>query len=173
MESKSLYQLTEEFKKIQSMIEDDEADEQTLIDTLDSIDWTKDFEEKADSYVMVIRNTEVSIGADKGQIEAIEKILGELKAGVKVKENRIKRMKENLCGAMIKVGKTKFDSQRFKFWTQKTSPATVIEEGKTIPLDYYYTPEPEVDKAKITKDLKNGVKLDFAHLEQHDIVRFK
>ena len=171
MESKSLYQLTEEFVQIQSMMESE--NDQAFIDTLDSIDWEKNFEEKCDGYVMVIRNTEVSIGADKGQIEVIEKILDELKSGVKTKENHIKRMKESLYGAMIKVGKTKFDSQRFKYWTQKTTPAMVLNEGKTVPLDYMTNPAPEIDKAKITKDLKAGVKLDFAHLEQREIVRFK
>ena len=173
MESKSLNQLTEEFMQIQAMVEDDDADEQTLIDTLDSIDWTKDFEAKADGYVMTIRNIEVSIGSDEGQIAAIEKILEGLKASKKAKENSVKRMKESLCDAMIKVGKTKFQSQNFKFWTQKNPASVVIDKPEEIPLEFYRVPEPEVNKAAIKEALQKGESLPFAHLEVKDGVRFR
>lgn len=169
----TLYELTETFKQIQSMVEDDGADEQVLTDTLDSIDWNEDFEEKCDSYVMVIRNTEVSIGADDGQIEAIEKILNDLKKSKAAKENKVRRMKESLCDAMVKVGRTKFRSSRFSFWTQKTTPTVVIQEEATVPMEYLILQEPKVDKKKIADDLKKGEKLDFARLESHDIVRFR
>ena len=169
----SLYELTETYRQIQMMVEDEQADEQVLNDTLDSIDWTTDFEEKCDNYVMVIRNTEVSIGADEGQIKVIEKYLEDLKNGVKVKKNRVSRMRENLCSAMIKVGKPKFESQRFKYWTQKNPASVVIDNPENIPMEFYRVPEPEINKAAIKEALQKGEKLDFAHLEQKEGVRFK
>lgn len=168
----TLYELTETFKQIQTMAEED-GDEQAFIDTLDSIDWTKDFEDKCDSYVMTIRNIEVSAGADEGQIQAIEKILADLKASKTAKENKVKRMKESLCDAMAKVGRTKFKTSRFSYWTQKTTPTVVIQEEATVPMEYLILQEPKVDKKKIADDLKKGEKLDFARLESHDIVRFR
>lgn len=168
----TLYELTETFKQIEAMAEED-GDEQAFIDTLDSIDWTKDFEDKCDSYVMTIRNIEVSAGADEGQIQAIEKILADLKASKTAKENKVKRMKESLYDAMAKVGKKKFQTSRFSFWTQTTTPAVVIPEEATVPMEYLIPQEPKIDKKRIAEDLKKGVKMDFASLDSHEIVRFR
>jgi len=168
----SLYELTETFKQIQAMLEDD-TDEQVLKDTLDSIDWDKDFEDKCDNYVMVIRNTEMSIASDNGQIEYLDKLLKSVKASKQAKENKIRRMKENMYDAMNKVGKTKFKSQRFSFWTQKNTPSLVIDNPANIPLEYFKIPEPEIDREAIKKALKDGAELGFAHLETTEGVRFK
>ena len=170
--SATLYELTEQFKQIQSMVEEDGSDEQVFLDTLDSIDWEHDFEEKADSYVMTIRNVEVSIGADEGQIEAIEKILKDLKDSKTRKENMVKRMKESLCNAMVATDHTKFKSKRFSFWTQETS-SVVIDDPANIPMDFYRVREPEVNKEAIKKALNNGETFEFAHLEKKSGVRFK
>ena len=170
---KTLYELTEEYKQIQAMVEDDGEDEQTLIDTLDSIDWTKDFEEKADSYVMVIRNAEVDIAADEGRIKAVEKILENMKKSKTAKENHVKRMKESLHSAMVTVGKPKFKTKMFSFWTQTNTPSVVIDKPEAIPMDYYRVPEPEVNKQAIKEALQKGEKLDFAHLEATEGVRFR
>lgn len=168
----TLYQLTETFKQIQSMVEDDGADEQVLTDTLDSIDWNEDFEEKCDSYVMVIRNTEVSIGADDGQIEAIEKILNDLKKSKAAKENKVKRMKESLCNAMVTTGKEKFKTEHFSLWTQKTSEVVITDEAG-VSMEYFTVPEPKISRTKIKDALKNGEKLPFARLEEKETLRFR
>lgn len=170
--SATLYELTEQFKQIQSMVEEEGADEQVFIDTLDSIDWEHDFEEKADSYVMCIRNAEIAVGADEGQIAAVEKILEELKKSKAAKENRIKRMKESLCNAMIQTGKTKFKSQRFSFWTQKTSEVVITDEAG-VSMEYYTVLEPKISKQKIKDALKKGETLPFARLDEKETVRFK
>ena len=172
MAEQTLYELTETFKEIQAMLEDD-TDEQVLIDTLDSIDWYKDFEDKCDNYVMVIRNTEMAIAADKGQIEYLDKLLKAVKDSKAAKENKIKRMKESMYDAMNKVGKTKFKSQRFSYWTQKNTPSLVIDNPENVPLEYFKTPAPEIDKEAIKKALKDGETFSFAHLETTEGVRFK
>ena len=170
--SATLYELTDTYRQIQAMVEDDDADEQVFIDTLDSIDWEHDFEEKADSYVMTIRNVEVAIGADEGQIAAIEKILKDLKDSKTRKENMVKRMKESLCKAMIETKHEKFKSKRFSFWTQ-ASTSVVIDDPTSIPMEFYRVKEPEVNKDAIKKALNNGETFEFAHLEKKDNVRFK
>lgn len=169
--AETLYELTETFKEIQAMAEDDNADEQAFLDTLDAIDWNKDFEDKCDSYVMVIRNTEIAIGSDDGQIAAIEKILEDLKKSKAAKENKIKKMKESLCKAMIAVDKPKFKSSRFSYWTQKTSEVVITDEN--VPFEFMTVPKPTVSKTKIKDALKKGEQLSFAHIEEHETVRFK
>ena len=168
----TLYELTDTYRQIQAMVEDDNADEQVFIDTLDSIDWEKDFEEKADGYVMTIRNVEVAIGADEGQIAAIEKVLKDLKDSKTRKENMVKRMKESLCNAMIATNHEKFKSTRFSFWTQP-STSVVIDDEANIPMEFYRVKEPEINKDAIGKALRSGEKFEFAHLESKQGVRFR
>ena len=172
MEGTSLYQLTETYKQIQAMVEED-GDEAAFEDTLDSINWNEDFENKCDGYAMVIRNVELSIAADKGQIEYLDKLLKAVKDSKTAKENKIKRMKESMYEAMNKVGKTKFKSQRFSYWTQKNTPSLVIDNPENVPLEYFKTPAPEIDKEAIKKALKDGETFSFAHLETTEGVRFK
>lgn len=171
--SETLYQIEEEWQQIASLVEDSEVDEQVFKDTLDAMDWNTRFKEKMDCYVMILRNTEVSIGSDEGQIKAIENILETLKSSKKAKENKMKYMKENMLRAMVSTGNTKFESEKFKYWTQKVTPALVIDKEEDIPLAYYTTPEPVVDKKAIREALKDGKKLGFAHLEEQQTVRFK
>lgn len=171
----SLYQLTETYQRLESMAQDDGVSEELFNQMLDDMDWKTDFEEKCDSYVEIIRNLEVAAGADRGQIESIEKILETIKESLTSKENKIKRMKENLCKGMIATHNEKFRTKKYSFWTQKTTPAVVIDG--VVPMEYLIAQEPKVDKKKLADDLKkaekDGKKIDFAHLESHEIARFK
>lgn len=170
MENTSLYELTGIFRQIQALAED--GDEQAFNDTLEAMNWNEDFENKCDSYVMVIRNLEVSIGADDGQIAAINEILDGIKKAKATKEARIKRLKSDMAKAMVAVDKTSFNSSRFKFWTQKVSEVVIDNETK-VPLAYMTTPKPQISKTLIKEALKNGEKLSFAHIEEKDSVRFR
>lgn len=170
MNNTSLYELTGIFLQLQAMAED--GDEQAFNDTLESLNWNEDFENKCDATVMVIRNLEVSIGSDEGQIEAINNILDEVKKAKAEKEAKIKRLKANMAKAMIAVDKPKFTTSKFKFWTQKTSEV-VIDNEANVPLDYMTTPKPQISKTLIKEALNKGEKLSFAHIEEKDTVRFK
>ena len=50
----TLYELTGQFLEIYNL----ELDEETKLDTLDSIDWQTDYEEKVENYIKVIKNIE-------------------------------------------------------------------------------------------------------------------
>ena len=62
---KSLFDLAEEYQQLQAMIED-ETDLQVFADTLEAIDWEKDFNDKADAYAAIILNMKVTIGSLDG-----------------------------------------------------------------------------------------------------------
>lgn len=57
----TLYELTGQFLDIYNM----ELDEETKLDTLDSIDWNSDYEEKVENYIKVMKNLEADIEARK------------------------------------------------------------------------------------------------------------
>lgn len=106
----SLYNLTADYEHVLNMLYDDEYDEQTVIDTLDSIEGA--IEDKADGYAMIIR----MVDADIESIKAEEARLASRRIAL---ENRKKRMKGNLYEAMKTVGKPKFKTSLFSFGIRK------------------------------------------------------
>lgn len=55
----SIYELTGEYLELMNMLEDEEVDEQTIIDTLEALDG--EIENKADNYAKIIRSLESDI----------------------------------------------------------------------------------------------------------------
>ena len=91
----SLFNLTEEFMELLSWLEDPEADQQAIADTLEGME--AELEDKAEAYCMVIRQIE----ADAKQYnEAAQEFLRKKT----VCEASIKRMKEALMKSMVATG---------------------------------------------------------------------
>lgn len=163
----SIYELTDDFLRIQEMMEDPELDPQTLADTFEAVDG--ELELKAESYAKVMKNLE-------GDIVAIKAEIDRLTSKKKAIENNIKNMKATLQGVMEATGKTKFKTDLFSFGIQKNAPSVVIdvEDVRDIPEDYLKFKEPEVDKTAIKAAINDGVDLSgIAHLEQSQSLRIR
>ena len=118
----SLYNLTADYEHVLNMLYDVEYDEETVIDTLDSIEGT--IEDKADGYAMIIR----MVDADIESIRAEEARLAGRRIAL---ENKKKRMKANLYETMKTVGKPKFKTSLFSFGIRKNggNRALVLDVG--------------------------------------------
>ena len=163
----SIYELTQDYLQILSMLEDPELDPQTLADTMEGIEG--EFEIKAENYAKVIKNLE-------GDILAIKAEVDRLTSKKRVIENNIKNMKTSLQVAMETTGKSKFKTELFSFSIQKNAPSVVIDEQyiENIPDKYLKYKEPEIDKIAIKDALKKGEDLTgIAHLEQSESLRIK
>ena len=163
----SIYELTQDYLQILSMLEDPELDPQTLADTMEGIEG--EFEIKAENYAKVIRNLE-------GDILAIKAEIDRLTSKKRVIENNIKSMKSNLQYAMEATGKTKFKTELFSFNIQKNAPSVVIdlEDLSKLPSQFIKQREIEADKTAIKEALKRGENLDgIAHWEQGESLRIK
>ena len=163
----SIYELTDDFLRIQEMMEDPELDPQTLADTFEAVDG--ELELKAESYAKVMKNLE-------GDIVAIKAEIDRLTAKKRAIENNIKNMKATLQNVMEVTGKTKFKTDLFSFGIQKNAPSVVIdvEDVRDIPEDYLKFKEPEVDKTAIKAAINDGVDLTgIAHLEQKFSLRIR
>ena len=162
----NIYEITQDYLKIMSMMEDPELDPQTLADTLEAIEG--ELEVKADNYAKVMKNLEGDIAAIKSEIER----LSEKK---KALENNIKNMKAALQGSMEITGKTRFKTELFSFGIQKNAPSVVIDTDiNNLPPEFLKFRDPEVNKTKIKEAIMNGENLDgFAHLEQGESLRIR
>ncbi|HIH8055742.1 TPA: siphovirus Gp157 family protein, partial [Streptococcus suis] len=149
----SIYELTGIFKQIAEM---EGIDEETKLDTLESIDWTEQFEEKVENTVKVIKNKE----AEKKQLkEEIDR----LTARYKSIDSDITRLKTGLQGAFEITGHDKVKTLLFTVSLAKNQPSVVVDE-ELLPKKYFViTKKP--DKNAIKELLNAGKKVKGAVLQ--------
>lgn len=160
----TLYELTADYQNILDMAEDPEIDSEVIADTLESLDY--EIEEKADGYAKVIRQ----LMADS---EGYKTEISRLTARKQTIDNNIARLKKSLEAAMIATNKRKFKTNLFSFNIQKNPASVVIDSTIYIPDEYLIEQEPKIDKERIKEDLKNGVEVEGAHLEQTESIRIR
>ncbi|QDI90244.1 siphovirus Gp157 family protein [Salicibibacter halophilus] len=159
----SLYELTDNYKLIQRLIEEG-ADAEKFTDTLQAIEDSIDG--KAEGYFYVIKNIESDINAMKAE----EKRLADRR---KAAENKVKRMKEDLTESMIETGKRKVKTPVFTANVQNNPPSVrVIDEG-LIPKAFFIEQEPKIDRKGLLNSLKEGDETEGAEIIQTESVRFK
>lgn len=151
----ALYELTGEYLQLLEMLEeDDRADEQVILDTLEGIEG--ELEIKADNYAKIIR--ELSAEAKKFEVEKKR-----LEARQATLENRAKMLKDNLFCAMKETGKVKFKTDLFSFGIQKNGGVQPMRLIPDVPVPAEYC-RMEPDNAKIREALAAGKELPFAQL---------
>lgn len=112
----TLYEITGELLDLQNMIEEG-VDPDVINDTIESVEF--DLEQKAEGYVMVIRNLEAQAKAIKEE----EKRLREKRLSA---ENGIERLKKRLFDSMNATGKKKLNAGVFTLSVQKNGGALPV-----------------------------------------------
>lgn len=113
----TLYDLTNDFLKLQTMMEDPEADPQAIADTMEALDYA--IEEKADGYVKVIKNLQ-------GSVDAIKLEINRLTVKKKHLDDSIQRLKTNLQESMVAMDKRKIKTDLFQISIQKNGGALPV-----------------------------------------------
>lgn len=149
----TLYELTGQFLDIYNM----DLDDETKADTLDSIDWQTNYEEKIENCIKVVRNKEADIEARKSEIERLTNLN---KADKRANE----RMLERIKSSMQLTGRDKVNTSLFKVSFRKSKAVEV--EDLLLPESYKVaTWKP--DKKRIKEDLKNGLEILGAKLVEN------
>lgn len=113
----NLYNLTADYLKLQSMLEDPEVDQQAVADTMEAMDYA--IEEKADGYVRVIKNLQ-------GSVDAIKLEIDRLTVKKKHLDDSIQRLKTNLQESMVAMDKRKIKTDLFQISIQKNGGALPV-----------------------------------------------
>ena len=161
---KTIYEITGDYFRLMEMAEEEDLDPQALADTLESLDG--EFEDKADGYAKILGQ----LAADAEVLKKEEKRLSDRR---KVLENNTKRMKETLQKAMEAIERPKFKTKLFSFGIQKNPPSVVVDDVEAVGVDYWEYPEPVINKKKMLEDLKAGVEVSGAHIEQGQSLRIR
>ena len=126
----TLYELTEQWKALLDMAEDEEVDTIALKDTFDAIEGS--IEEKAEGYAIVSRELDA-------EIDKLKKEEERLRNRRKAIEGKKDMLYTNLFKAMKVIGKTKFKTEHFTFAIQKNggiAPVIWIKPEVEIPEDF-------------------------------------
>lgn len=158
----SLYEITENMSNLRALFEAEEIDEQTLADTMESLN--ADMAEKTDGYGAYIADLNAEIEGCKIQI-------ARLTANKKRAESTIDRLKNNLYEAMRAAGQKKIKGALFTARIQKSRASVRVPDAKVIPEEYLIPQEPKVDKDAIYKAFKAGEEIAGAELVQTEGVR--
>lgn len=146
----TLYELTGQFLDIYNL----ELDEETKLDTLDSIDWQTDYENKVENYIKVIKNTEADVEARKNEIKRLTELN-------RSDERKNERMKEILKESMALTGHERVDTSLFKVSFRKSE---AVEVDDLLLPEAYKVATYKPDKKRLKEDLKNGLEILGAEL---------
>ncbi|MBF1724483.1 MAG: siphovirus Gp157 family protein [Streptococcus sp.] len=146
----TLYELTGIYQQIYDMDMDDE----TKQDTLESIDWTEDFENKVEGYVKVMKNLDADIEARKNEIDRLKKLND-------ADKSKKERMKTDLATSMELTGHEKVDTTLFKVSFRKSE---AVEVDDLLLPEAYKVATWKADKKRLKEDLKNGLEILGAEL---------
>lgn len=149
----TLYELTGQFLDIYNM----DLDDETKQDTLDSIDWNEDYENKVEGYIKVIKNLDADVEARKNEIDRLKK----LNDADKAKKDR---MKSTLEESMELTGRDRVDTTLFKVSFRRSK---AVEVDMVLLPDEYKKVEYKADKTALKRLLTDGQEIVGATLVEN------
>jgi hypothetical protein len=157
-----LYELTAAYSELEKLADNAESNDEEIAKWLDECEGA--LKEKATDIAKFIKNLDATA-------DAIADAESQMAARRKAIENRVKSIKQYLLRNMQSAGIQKIECPFFKIARQNNPASVVIDEEGRIPITYWRQPEPpppSIDKNALKDDLKNGVVVDGAHLEQSE-----
>ena len=160
----TLYELTNEYKRLYDMAEEMDLSPCDLKDTLDGMD--EELSEKADGYGKVIRQME----ADSDAIDTEIKRLQDRKKTIK---SNINRMKSFLKIAMDEAGKKEIYGELFKFKIRKNPPKLEILNESLVPKEFRIPQPDKIDKRAIMNEIRASGPVDWAEIVREESLQMR
>lgn len=160
----TLYSIKEQFLKLADM----DLDEQTLKDTLESLEF--DLEEKIDNISSLIKSLEAEETALKNEVD-------NLLTRAKSKAKKACDLKEYLFNTLKQLDRSKFETTRNVLIIKKNPVSVILDDDfqKYSSYEKYCITEiiSKPDKTRIKEDLKKGIEIKGARLEQKERLEIK
>ena len=153
----SLYELSQEYQALLEILEDGEASEEAINDTMGLI--LDDIEDKMEGYGKVLKTMQADA-------EALKQEKMRIAARQKAIENGMERLRDRLKAALQITGQKKVKTKLFTFGITTREKAVLDVDLTDIPEEFVKVTY-EAKMNDITKYLKEN-RAYFAHLEQVD-----
>lgn len=157
----NLFKLSQNYMQVIHMAE--ELDEETLKDTLDSIN---------ESIELKVENTAYVIKTLEANVAVIDTEIKRLQAMKSAQVNNAKNLKLYIQESMEKVGLDKVQGKTIKVTIQNNNQSVRVENEEAL-KEYLVEQAPELDKKALLNDLKNGVEVHGAELQQTRSIRIR
>ncbi len=157
----TLYEMTAQANALYELLQSEEIDEQTFIDTLEAMGAG----EKIEGYCQIIKQFQSDIEMFKSEIDRVT-------ARKKTAENAVDRMKATLLLFLQTTGQEKVKAGTFSVSTATTQAVNITDE-KAIPTNYLVEQPPKIDKIGIKNALKAGAEISGAELINNTGVRIR
>ena len=151
----TLFEIKEQYLSLMEM----DLDEVTFADCLEGLEG--DLEDKADNIAYIVKTLKAEADAIKGEAKTLQE-------RAKAKLNKADRLTQYLFETMKQLDKAKIETAR-NVLNIKKNPVSVVT------LEDFYNDEymrefveVKLDKAKLKEDLKAGIVVDGARLEQKE-----
>ncbi len=164
----TLYELTGKYNQLLELSED--IDPKLFNDTMDSI--TDVINDKAVSYVKVMKDMDQKISEIQGQMEPFEKEAKRLQKRIDSITKNKNRLKGVLSDSMEETNTPKIKTAEFTIWIQNNQPALHIVDESKIPA-YLSKTTTVPDKTRIKQLLKEGKEIPGAELSAGSSLRIR
>ncbi|TBL15260.1 siphovirus Gp157 family protein [Bacillus paranthracis] len=159
----NLYTLTGQYLELQNMIEDG-VDPEVLTDTLEAVE--EAIETKAENIIRLVKNQEATVEAIKNEKKRLD-------ARQKALENSNKRLKDYLFDSMKVTGNEKIKTDLVTISIKKNPKSVKVTDITAIPALYFKEQEPTLDKKKVLDNLKKGIEIEGAEIQQSESISIR
>lgn len=161
--SNLLYEINEAIESLTDSLVNDEIDEQTYIDTIESLG----AEAAVEDIVKSIMNADAEAEAIK-----IQKMM--LDGKLKHAETKVDRLKQILMRYMALTNMGKLKAGIFSVTKGSAQSVELLYDNiENYPEEYLIAQKPKLDKRTLLKDLKDGKQVDGALIKQTEYVKIK
>jgi chaperonin cofactor prefoldin len=170
MSDLTLYQIASEYRQAADMLADLDLDDQTIADTLESING--DLTVKSQNTAFVIKNLESAAEQIAVAIEAMQ-------ARAQKIQKRADNVREYLLQNMLMAGVQKIECPYFKLAVCDNPPKVIVDDEAQIPVAYMTDlvppppPPAKPDKKLIAQALKDGYDVPGCRLERGKRIEIK
>lgn len=161
MKMATLYEMSEQARLLYDLLQADEIDEQTFIDTLDAMGAG----EKIESYCQIVKQMQADA-------EMYGAEMARLKARKKTAENGIERLRDMMALFLVHSGQDKVKAGIFTVSLATTKSLVITDETK-IPARFLVEQPPKIDTSGIRAAIKAGENVDGAFINEVKGVRIR
>lgn len=159
-----LYEIADNYKNLLELLDSGEVDKNLVEEALSLVE--EDIKDKVNSICKIIKENELLVSNIDEEIKRLQQLK-------KTKNNNISLLKDYLSSELQRMNIKKIDSGIFKVSFRKSTSVNILDEDM-IPEEYISeTIVKKISKADILKELKQGVKIEGATLEEKQNIQLK
>ena len=163
----TLYELTDTMKHLLNLAQSGDVDQETIDNTIESMDLTTDIERKIEGYAIVMDE----LKASNERIRNEEKRLAQRR---RVQQNNYDRMRETLLDQMKLLELDRVKTDKYTVSVRQNPVKVVVSDESNIPKEFFIEQRPKVYRKKLKEHLeRTGEELDGVELTQDESLQIR